>query len=214
MFLDLLFTHLRRQETVRSLLRSDRFRAEFTAKILELGVDERQVEAIAALLLPSFAAWAESRASETSAVVDELARRFNEAYPDAIRRAHIAALSETPNNDKRAEFYAKLRWFMFSTEAPILLGDSACLFELAGERRFKPIHDAEEQLQRVFLPISSKRLLWARPTTSHPKLNCGSSTGQSRDAVTNSSSPRIGCRRIPGWLPVSGLGQAAGVSLN
>jgi hypothetical protein len=171
MFLDLLFRHLRRAETVRSLLRSDRLRTEFTAKILELGVDERQVDAIATLLLPSFAAWAESRASETSAIVDELARRSNEAYPDAIRRAHIAALSETPKNDKRAEFYAKLRWFIFSTETPILLGDSACLFELAGERRFKPIHDAEDQLQRVFLPISAKRLLVGTPYKKPPKVD-------------------------------------------
>lgn len=169
-FLDRLFAHLRREETIRCLIRSDRFRAEAASKIRELGVDESRVDAVRQILLPSLYAWAEDRTGETSAILEELARASAEAFPGAIKRAHITALSEIPTNDKRAEFYARLRWFVLPTEGPLLLGDTACLFEVTGEPRFKPIHDADDELRRVFVPISARRLLAGTPYNKHPKV--------------------------------------------
>jgi len=44
------------------------------------------------------------------------------------------------------------------------LGDIGCLFEIAGERRFKPFDDKGDKIVNVYFPIASRKLLLG---TSH-----------------------------------------------
>ena len=47
---------------------------------------------------------------------------------------------------------------------PLILGDIGCLFEIAGERRFKPFDDKGDKIVNVYFPIASRKLLLG---TSH-----------------------------------------------
>jgi hypothetical protein len=93
------------------------------------------------------------------------------AMPNAIRAAHINALSRIPAEDKRAESYAKLNWFIVVVDTRLLLGDTVCVFETSGERWFKPVHEADDDLRKVLLPLSFDRLLLGSPVSVCPSLD-------------------------------------------
>lgn len=57
-----------------------------------------------------------------------------------------------------------------TTESPLVLGDTVCVFETTGTRRFKPFDDADD-VCRVFLPISGDRALVGTPYRARPKLD-------------------------------------------
>ena len=63
--------------------------------------------------------------------------------------------------------FTTLHWFVFVTDRAMLLGDTVSVFENRGKRRFKPVHDHNDDIQRVLLPISSNRLLVGTPHSSH-----------------------------------------------
>jgi hypothetical protein len=54
-----------------------------------------------------------------------------------------------------------------------MLGDCTCVFETVGKRRFKPLSDEDDELRRVFLPISHDRILVGTPIRSDPQLDLG-----------------------------------------
>ncbi|MBD2207823.1 DUF4238 domain-containing protein [Calothrix sp. FACHB-1219] len=78
---------------------------------------------------------------------------------EVIRETHIKTLSESPNPKIRADMYQGLRWFICSSKIPLILGDTGCLFEINGSRRFKSFHDKLDKIKYVFLPITSNKIL-------------------------------------------------------
>jgi hypothetical protein len=48
---------------------------------------------------------------------------------------------------------------VLSATEPLILGDSVCVFEVDGERPFKPWDDETTPTKRIFMPLSPNRLL-------------------------------------------------------
>jgi hypothetical protein len=67
--------------------------------------------------------------------------------------------------------YAPFRWFLVIPTTPIYLGDTVCLFETSGTRRFKPLNDGDDSVQRIFLPLASDRILVGTPYRKSPKVD-------------------------------------------
>jgi len=52
-----------------------------------------------------------------------------------------------------------------------LRGDTACVFETRGKRRFKPLDDKGDDLLRVFLPLSADGVLVGTAAAACPELD-------------------------------------------
>lgn len=81
--------------------------------------------------------------------------KLAEGLEDMVKQGHIKALLKNLVSDPRVEHYQKLRWYVRRSNEPLILGDVGCLFELRGECRFKSLGGVEDEIQNVFLPISS-----------------------------------------------------------
>jgi hypothetical protein len=84
---------------------------------------------------------------------------FKGQVSEVIRETHITALAESPDPKIRADMYQGLRWFICSSNSPLILGDTGCLFEIDGSRRFKSFHDKTDIIKHIFLPIASNKIL-------------------------------------------------------
>ena len=71
----------------------------------------------------------------------------------------------------RSASYAKHNWFVLRPASPVLLGDTVCLFETTGERRFKPLDDEADSIHRIYLPLASDCLLIGTPFKSCPVVD-------------------------------------------
>jgi hypothetical protein len=80
--------------------------------------------------------------------------------PRLIKESHNDALVKIPTSKVRADVYRQMRWFLYTFNKPsVILGDSGCLFEIAGEKNYKIFNDKGEKLRQVFLPIAANKVL-------------------------------------------------------
>lgn len=114
---------------------------------------------------------ASSRERDDLSVIDSWVAIAQQTLPHALREAWIASMSEVLHNQPRADPYAALTWFVMPSSQPLCLGDSVCLFEMNGKRRFKPFHDVSDDLVRVYLPLSSRRILVGSRSAIPPVVN-------------------------------------------
>jgi hypothetical protein len=104
-------------------------------------------------------AFFEGNISEVQQFAQGVISHFKTLLPSAINEGHIKALAKTPIPEPRAEDYRALRWFIYKSERPLVLGDVGCLFETAGERRFKSLNEKDDEIRNIYLPIMSNRIL-------------------------------------------------------
>lgn len=78
---------------------------------------------------------------------------------DMSKNAHIQSLSESIAPKKRVEKLRNLSWFL-NVQAPgsYILSDSGAIY-CTSNAQYKPLISADEDIQDVFLPISSQHLL-------------------------------------------------------
>jgi hypothetical protein len=91
--------------------------------------------------------------------------------PEAVRSGFIDSMSRNLNGEERIESYSKLKWFVLTPDPPIILGDTVCVFETTGERRFRPMDVGEDPAHRIYLPLSSTQVLVGTPYRSRPKVD-------------------------------------------
>jgi hypothetical protein len=96
----------------------------------------------------------------------EMKRRFNELIAgigekvhEAVKRGCNDAMRKNVRVPKRAESYRDLRWHVLESDIPLLLGDTVIVLETSGARRFKPLDGRGDHIHRLYLPISSSRVL-------------------------------------------------------
>lgn len=111
------------------------------------------------LLLSEGSNFLDNKDSDIKKLFSDFIQTFKSQLPEAIRENHIKALAESTTPEVRANMYQGLRWFIFSSNNPFILGDTGCLFEINGSRKFKAFHDGTDKIQRVFLPIASHQIL-------------------------------------------------------
>ena len=89
---------------------------------------------------------------------------------EAFRAGHIDTLSRNLDCLARRRTYEGYTWAVVHTEHELLLGDSVCIFETSGKRRFKPLDDKGDRVRRIYLPLSAHRLLIGGETVPATKV--------------------------------------------
>lgn len=81
-------------------------------------------------------------------------------FNNSAKSGHIKALLNTHTPPVKVKIYEKLSYKIISTgDCKIPLGDSSVIFNIDGERDFKPFFEKGNKLIAVILPICSTRLL-------------------------------------------------------
>ena len=88
----------------------------------------------------------------------DLISAFQDRLPQIIKDAHVDTLLKSAVPELRVRWYGTFDWFVADVQGRLILPDSACLFELQ-DGRFKSVNDENDQVVRIYLPISSRRLL-------------------------------------------------------
>jgi hypothetical protein len=102
----------------------------------------------------------DTKKTEVQALIQFLISSIKSELPRLIKESHNDALVKTPASKVRADVYKQMRWFLYTFNKPsVILGDSGCLFEIAGERSYKIFNDKGEKLIQVFLPIAANKVL-------------------------------------------------------
>jgi hypothetical protein len=91
--------------------------------------------------------------------------------PNAAADGQIKALREFANDCPKAELFGQLNWKSVETADALILGDSVCLFKLAGDEIIRPFPESPANIETVFLPISTTRLLVGSKANGSPQVN-------------------------------------------
>ncbi len=163
--------HLSQKEVVqqaleRELKREGPLRDAFRARLVESGVAPENIDPVevAAELTPLFM-------PELLVQIDAHVSMVRSVLPDAMRAGHIQSMSRNLNAERRSACYAKHNWFVLRPTSPVILGDTVCLFETTGERRFKPLNDEADTIHRIYLPLASDCFLTGTPFKSCPVID-------------------------------------------
>jgi len=88
---------------------------------------------------------------------------------DIVKQAHIKSLVTKLISVPRVEHLEKFQWFVHRTTDPLILGDVCCLFEI--DSKFKSLGGVQENVQRIYVPISSDCVIVANVTAEVPSIN-------------------------------------------
>ena len=93
-----------------------------------------------------------------------MTNHFRAAIPKMIKAGsksgHIKGLQQALAPPVKTDVYANLKFRVLHVQdATIPLGDSMLVFQLDGERMFKPFSEKDDQIHAVYLPLSSDRVL-------------------------------------------------------
>jgi hypothetical protein len=147
----------------KELATDGKIREGFKKLLLDNGLPLEKLDDVMQQLEPN---WKEVAANLMSILGDQYAAMIAEqisAYetmrPAAMKAGFIDSLSRNLTMPERVASYARYQWFTCSAPIPLILGDSACIFETNGARRFRPLDADNSEVQRIYLPISAETLL-------------------------------------------------------
>ena len=161
---------LTRESALQGLV-ADTFREKLKLISIAQGVPEHRAKEAIALLGPHLSDLVEQNMPDPTALVDNVISMARARFPEAMTNAHQEALSKNPTAEPRANLYAQFNWCIVITKSPVVLGDTACVFETRGKRRFKPLNDKNDDVKQILLPVASDRILVGTRNTSCPELD-------------------------------------------
>jgi hypothetical protein len=98
--------------------------------------------------------------SNLSSTTNHLRAAIPQMVKAGSKSGHIKALLQALAPPLKTDVYAKLKFrVLHAQDAIIPLGDSMLVFQLEGERTFKPFSEKGDQIHAVYLPLSSNRVL-------------------------------------------------------
>jgi len=200
---------LRDPRVILRLLAKPIYRERLIEELVARGASSEQATGAMELVGPHLPQLLEPAIPDMVSNVDSMMDFAKSKFPEAIPEAHIKALLKNPSAHGRSDTYAAFSWFVLRTESPLILGDSLCLFETSGDRRFKPLDDKGDDVLRVFLPISATLMLIGTPFRKRPKLDSlriNEAAAKCSAEFFISSTPR----RLESSL-VSSIGRRAGI---
>lgn len=104
-------------------------------------------------------------------IVDGHISSSRSMMPDVFKAGYIDSISRNLNAEERVVNYSRYKWFVIKTASKILLGDTACIFETTGKRRFKPLDEGSDDVRRIYLPLSTSRVLVGTPHNQQPLID-------------------------------------------
>jgi Protein of unknown function (DUF4238) len=121
-----------------------------------------------------FAIWEQNLDDGITAIVPVANRAMSESakgLPASMRLSFIDALSRGLEDNPRIKAYRQVEWSVLPTAESLILGDSVCVFEVEGERPFKPWDDETTPAKRIFMPLCPRRLLVGSRKPSDPEVD-------------------------------------------
>lgn len=97
--------------------------------------------------------------------------KFTEDLQDVVKQAHIKSLLKNLVSEPRVEHYSRLHWYLRKSDKPLILGDVGCLFELEGYSALKSLGGTEDKIKKVYLPISSDRMVVGTTKSELPQID-------------------------------------------
>jgi hypothetical protein len=132
--------------------------------LIEQGVPQELHEEIASAIepqLPDFlAAAVKDPNSPYLTIMGNYFNAFHAMTKEGAKKGHNAALAANLHSPERVAFYESYQWFVVATETALILGDSVCVFETSGGRRFRPIDLEVGDAFVIFLPLAARVLLY------------------------------------------------------
>jgi hypothetical protein len=171
LLLERVFARLANKHTLAEILRGPQARQQLLDLLTSRGLSTEEAYAVQPLLQPLLPSALEAAVPNLAEYVDGFREFARGKFPEVVRNAHIKALATDPALSQRARLYSAFNWHLEITEVPLLLGDTVCVFETNGERRFKPVDDDASETCRVFFPVSANRVLIGTPYRARPKLD-------------------------------------------
>ncbi|ROR14522.1 DUF4238 domain-containing protein [Erwinia sp. JUb26] len=78
--------------------------------------------------------------------------------PEAAKKGHLKGIALDEN--LKIEEYKKLSYKVINVEQSLILGDCIVVFEVDGDRRFKPFYEKDDILKAIYMPINSNSILY------------------------------------------------------
>lgn len=159
------------EECLRKLLASRGLRDRLRTEIIAKGADPSIADQALTCIEPNLPEMLGRAVLESTPPAELWEEFLKSEFHKTIRNAHIRALADMRSNDRRAAAYARLAWFVVAVNSPVVLGDAACLFECRGKRRYKPVDDPDDEIVRIFLPISADHVVVGTPSALCPDVD-------------------------------------------
>jgi len=104
-----------------------------------------------------------------------MTEQFRALLPDLVGSAskagHIKALKQALAPQIKAEWYRSLNYQVLRSKTKQLpLGDSMLVFQLAGERPYKPFCEKDDPVRTIYLPLSPSQVLVGSVEVTTPDL--------------------------------------------
>ncbi|WP_223563860.1 hypothetical protein [Pantoea agglomerans] len=136
-----------------------------------LGIPKQNRDALFEHILPMIEINIESY---INSVIEPIKNSFklsvNEKLKSAIKEGHINGMLMNTSKNPKLEVYEKLNYSVIKTNFNLILGDSIVFFEFENLREFKPFYDIKNNLNSVYLPISSNLFVFGTKNNSEPKI--------------------------------------------
>ncbi|HAW2288940.1 TPA: DUF4238 domain-containing protein [Escherichia coli] len=96
-----------------------------------------------------------------STLVPKFEQEIISKIPEIVKKVQLDVLASS--EDKKINIYKNMHYKVLKTNQSLILGDSIVIFEVSGERNFKPFYESNDDLKCIYIPLDSYSLLYATP---------------------------------------------------
>lgn len=96
-----------------------------------------------------------------STLVAKFEQEIISKIPEIVKKVQLDVL--VSSEDKKSNIYKNMHYKVLKTNQSLILGDSIVIFEVSGERKFKPFYESNDDLKCIYIPLDSYSLLYATP---------------------------------------------------
>ncbi|WP_139534719.1 DUF4238 domain-containing protein [Escherichia coli] len=96
-----------------------------------------------------------------STLVPKFEQEIISKIPEIVKKVQLDVL--VSSEDKKSNIYKNMHYKVLKTNQSLILGDSIVIFEVSGERKFKPFYERNDDLKCIYIPLDSYSLLYATP---------------------------------------------------
>ncbi|HFQ3243179.1 TPA: DUF4238 domain-containing protein [Escherichia coli] len=96
-----------------------------------------------------------------STLVPKFEQEIISKIPEIVKKVQLDVL--VSSEDKKSNIYKNMHYKVLKTNQSLILGDSIVIFEVSGERKFKPFYESNDGLKCIYIPLDSYSLLYATP---------------------------------------------------
>ncbi|WP_140414777.1 DUF4238 domain-containing protein [Yersinia kristensenii] len=104
-------------------------------------------------------------------LTSEFKCKIEDKLPEIVKKAQLDGLKINISPMEKISHYNKLNYSIINTDESLPLGDSIVIFNVTGEREFKPFCDKDDEIKGVYLPLGKNCLLYGIKDNELPNLS-------------------------------------------